>query len=135
MILIVLFFVLFSLYFVIGASVKKVLIVDDSLVDVKNLQRILQDAGCAVTVAMSGLEALTKVQSDKPDLIMLDVNMPDLDGFGTARKLKQDADSKNIPVVFVTSKNQKVDRVFAQMLGAKGYVTKPYLPEQILEQL
>lgn len=114
---------------------KKVLIVDDSLVDVKNLQRILQDAGCAVTVAMSGLEALTKVQSDKPDLIMLDVNMPDLDGFGTARKLKQDADSKNIPVVFVTSKNQKVDRVFAQMLGAKGYVTKPYLPEQILEQL
>ena len=114
---------------------KKVLIVDDSLVDVKNLQRILQDAGCAVTVAMSGLEALTKVQSDKPDLIMLDVNMPDLDGFGTARKLKQDADSKNIPEVFVTSKNQKVDRVFAQMLGAKGYVTKPYLPEQILEQL
>ena len=114
---------------------KKVLIVDDSLVDVKNLQRILQDAGCAVTVAMSGVEALAKVQADKPDLIMLDVNMPDLDGFGTARKLKQDADSKNIPVVFVTSKNQKVDRVFAQMLGAKGYVTKPYLPEQILEQL
>ena len=114
---------------------KKVLVVDDSVVDVKNLQRILQDAGCAVTVAMSGVEALAKVQADKPDLIMLDVNMPDLDGFGTARKLKQDADSKNIPVVFVTSKNQKVDRVFAQMLGAKGYVTKPYLPEQILEQL
>ena len=114
---------------------KKVLVVDDSAVDVKNLQRILQDAGCAVTVAMSGIEALAKVQADKPDLIMLDVNMPDLDGFGTARKLKQHADSKNIPVVFVTSKNQKVDRVFAQMLGAKGYVTKPYLPEQILEQL
>ena len=84
---------------------------------------------------MSGTEALTKVHADKPDLIMLDVNMPDLDGFSTARKLKQDADSKNIPVVFVTSKNQKVDRVFAQILGAKGYVTKPYLPEQILEQL
>ena len=114
---------------------KKVLIVDDSAVDIKNLQRILQDAGCAVTVAMSGTEALTKVHADKPDLIMLDVNMPDLDGFSTARKLKQDADSKNIPVVFVTSKNQKVDRVFAQILGAKGYVTKPYLPEQILEQL
>ncbi len=114
---------------------KKVLIVDDSAVDVKNLQRILQDAGCAVMVAMSGAEALAKVQADKPDLIMLDVNMPDLDGFSTARKLKQDADSKNIPVVFVTSKNQKVDRVFAQILGAKGYVTKPYLPEQILEQL
>lgn len=114
---------------------KKVLIVDDSPVDGKNLMRILQDAGCAVTVAMSGTEALVKVQADKPDLIMMDVNMPDLDGFGTARKLKQDADSKNIPVVFVTSKDQKVDRVFAQMLGAKGYVTKPYTAEQILAQL
>lgn len=111
---------------------KRVLIVDDSVVDIKNLQRILQDAGCIVTVAMSGTEALARVQGDKPDLIMLDVNMPDLDGFGTARKLKQDADSKNIPFVFVTSKDQKVDRVFAQMLGAKGYVTKPYTADQIL---
>lgn len=114
---------------------KKVLIVDDSPVDGKNLMRILQDAGCAVTLAMSGADALAKVHADKPDLIMMDVNMPDLDGFGTARKLKQDADSKNIPVVFVTSKDQKVDRVFAQMLGAKGYVTKPYTAEQILAQL
>lgn len=114
---------------------KKVLVVDDSPVDSKHLLRILQDAGCSVTVAMSGIEALAKVQADKPDLILLDVNMPDLDGFGTARKLKQDADSKNIPVVFVTSKHQKVDRVFAQMLGAKGYVTKPYTPDQILAHL
>jgi twitching motility two-component system response regulator PilH len=114
---------------------KKVLVVDDSPVDSKNLQRILLDAGCAVTMAVSGIDAIAKVHSDKPDLIMMDVNMPDLDGFGTARKLKQDADSKSIPIVFVTSKDQKVDRVFAQMLGAKGYVTKPYSADQILAQL
>jgi twitching motility two-component system response regulator PilH len=62
----------------------------------------------------------------------MDVNMPDLDGFATARKLSQTPETKVIPVVFVTSKDQKVDRVFAQMLGAKGYVTKPYSAEQIL---
>jgi twitching motility two-component system response regulator PilH len=114
---------------------KKVLIVDDSPVDCKNLQRILQDAGCVVSIATSGTEALIKVKTDKPELIMMDVNMPDLDGFATKRKINQDAESKGIPVVFVTSKDQKVDRVFAQMLGAKGYVTKPYSTEQILEQL
>jgi twitching motility two-component system response regulator PilH len=111
---------------------KKILIVDDSPVDSQNLTRILQDAGCVVVVAMSGNESLEKAVVEKPDLIMMDVNMPGLDGFATARKLGQESRTKGIPVIFVTSKDQKVDRVFAQMLGAKGYVTKPYLPAQIL---
>lgn len=114
---------------------KKILIVEDSAVDGKNLQRILLDAGCAVSIAVSGLDALEKVKLDKPDLILMDVNMPDLDGFATARKLHQSPETKVIPVVFVTSKDQKADRVFAQMLGAKGYVTKPYAAEQILSLL
>lgn len=114
---------------------KKVLVVEDSPVDSKNLQRILLDAGCTVTIAATGLEALEKVKTDKPDLILMDVNMPDLDGFATARKLSQTPETKVIPVVFVTSKDQKVDRVFAQMLGAKGYVTKPYAADQILALL
>ena len=111
---------------------KKILVVDDSSVDAKNLQRILLDAGCAVSIAVTGIDALEKVKNDKPDLILIDVNMPDLDGFATARKLNQTPETKVIPVVFVTSKDQKVDRVFAQMLGAKGYVTKPYATEEIL---
>lgn len=114
---------------------KKILIVEDSPVDSKNLQRILLDAGYGVSMAFTGLEALEKVKTDKPDLILMDVNMPDLDGFATARKLSQSPDTKVIPIVFVTSKDQKVDRVFAQMLGAKGYVTKPYSAEQILALL
>jgi twitching motility two-component system response regulator PilH len=111
---------------------KKVLVVDDAPVDSQNLQRIFADAGWMVITASSGAEAVTKAKAEVPDLIMMDVNMPGLDGFSATRQLMQDPNTKGIPVVFVTSKDQKADRVFAQMLGAKGYVTKPYTPDQIL---
>lgn len=114
---------------------KKIMVVDDSPVDSQHLVRILREAGCMVIAATSGLDALAKVKADKPDLIMMDVNMPDLDGFATTRKLQQEAETKSIPVIFVTGKDQKADRVFAQMLGAKGYVTKPYSTDQILAQI
>lgn len=111
---------------------KKVLVVDDAPVDSQRLQRIFVDAGWTVILAASGQEAIAKAKTEAPDLIMMDVNMPGLDGFSAARQLKQDPPTQSIPVVFVTSKDQKADRVFAQMLGAKAYVTKPYTSEQIL---
>jgi twitching motility two-component system response regulator PilH len=114
---------------------SKILIVDDSPVDIQNLQNILTDAGHLVTVAMSGADGVAKAKAGSPDIIMMDVNMPGLDGFSAARQLTQDAGTKKIPVVFVTGKDQKADRVFAQMLGAKGFVTKPYTADQILSQL
>jgi twitching motility two-component system response regulator PilH len=114
---------------------KKVMVVDDAPVDNQNLQRIFSDAGWIVITASSGSEAVSKAKAEVPDLIMMDVNMPGLDGFSATRQLMQDPNTKGIPVVFVTSKDQKADRVFAQMLGAKGYVTKPYTPDQILSQL
>jgi twitching motility two-component system response regulator PilH len=114
---------------------SKILIVDDSPVDVQNLQNILVDAGHLVTVATSGADGVAKAKANAPDIIMMDVNMPGLDGFSAARQLTQNVDTKKIPVVFVTGKDQKADRVFAQMLGAKGYVTKPYTADQILSQI
>lgn len=111
---------------------KKVLVADDSPVDLMNLQNILFDAGMVVITAASGTEAVAKARSEKPELIMMDVNMPGLDGFSAVRQLGQDPLTKIIPVIFVTSKDQKADRVFAQMLGAKGFITKPYTAEQIL---
>jgi twitching motility two-component system response regulator PilH len=114
---------------------KKVLVVDDAAVDLKNLEKIVSGSGAIVISASSGEEALQKAREHQPSLILLDVNMPGLDGFSTARQLSGDALTKSIPVVFVTSKNQKADRVFAQMLGAKGYVTKPYSAEDILSHL
>ena len=114
---------------------SKILIVDDSPVDIQNLQNILVDAGHLVTVATSGTDGVAKAKASPPDIIMMDVNMPGLDGFSAARQLTQDAGTKKIPVIFVTGKDQKADRVFAQMLGAKGYVTKPYTADQILSQI
>ena len=114
---------------------KKVLVVDDSAVDSQNLQRILIDAGWQVITATSGADAIVKAKTELPSLIMMDVNMPGLDGFSAVRQLSQDPATKGIPVVFVTGKDQKADRMFAQMLGAKAFVTKPYTPDQILAQL
>jgi len=114
---------------------KKILVVDDAAVDLKNLAKIVSGSGAAVLTASSGAEALLKAREQQPSLVLLDVNMPGLDGFSTARQLAGDPLTKDIPVVFVTGKNQKADRVFAQMLGAKGYVTKPYCAEDILAHL
>jgi twitching motility two-component system response regulator PilH len=114
---------------------KKVLVVDDAAVDLKNLERIVSDAGAVVVTASSGAEAMAKAKELQPQLIMMDVNMPGLDGFSTARQLASDPLTKGIPIVFVTSKDQKADRVFAQMLGARGYVTKPYAAHDIVAVL
>jgi twitching motility two-component system response regulator PilH len=116
-------------------AVRKILCVDDSSPDLINLEKIISNAGLLALTANSGRSALAKAKNDKPDLILMDVNMPDMDGFAVLRELKKDADIKNIPVVLITSKSQKADKMWAQMQGASGYVTKPYTTDQILEQI
>jgi twitching motility two-component system response regulator PilH len=88
-----------------------------------------------VITANNGKEALEKAKTEKPDLIFLDIIMPDMDGYATCRALINDPETKNIPVIFVTSKGQKADRVWAQMQGGKDLVAKPYSPDQTVEQL
>jgi twitching motility two-component system response regulator PilH len=115
-----------------SAVMRKVLVIDDAPVDAQNLKRIFSDAGWLVQIATTGAAGVAQAEQDRPDLIMMDVNMPGLDGFSAARQLAQNVGTKTIPLVFVTSKDQKADRVFAQMLGAKGFITKPYTDEQVL---
>lgn len=114
---------------------RKILIVDDAATDRQKLETIITEAGHQVLLAESGEQALLRAKNDKPDLIFMDVNMPDMDGFATTRKLKADTITKEIPVVFVSSKNQKADMAWGQLLGAKGYIAKPYSREQILAQV
>jgi len=115
--------------------IKKVLVVDDSPSDLKNIQNIINDTGCVVITAVNGKDAVEKAKTEKPDLIFMDIIMPDMDGYAACRLLSKEPDTKDIPVVFVTSKNQKADRLWAQMQGGKAFITKPYSSEMIIDQL
>ncbi len=116
-------------------TMTKVLVCDDSVTDLTNIKNIVEDAGCLAVAASSGAEALERAKSEQPDVIFLDIIMPEMDGFEACRKLRDDPGTKHIPVIFVTSKHQKADRVWAQMQGAKDFVSKPYTADQIIEKL
>jgi twitching motility two-component system response regulator PilH len=115
--------------------IKKILTVDDSTVDRNNLQKILTDAGYNVILARSGQEAIDKAIAEQPDLVFMDIIMPQMDGFQACREITHHKATKNIPIVFVTCKGQRTDRLWAEMTGGKGFVQKPYTPDQIFEQI
>jgi twitching motility two-component system response regulator PilH len=111
-----------------------ILIVEDNQADRTRLEKLLTDAGYKVSTAENGTQAIASAQRSKPDAIFMDVNMPGMDGFAATRALRGDAATKDIPVVLVTSKDQKADKAWGQMLGAKGYITKPFTDDQVLAQ-
>jgi twitching motility two-component system response regulator PilH len=112
---------------------RKVLICDDSPAELANLNGILTDAGWQTLTTTSGAEAIQKAKVEKPALILLDIMMPNMDGYEACRTLQADADTRGIPVVFVSVKNQKADHVWARLQGARALIGKPYTPEQIFE--
>jgi twitching motility two-component system response regulator PilH len=114
---------------------RHILIVEDSQVDRSRLEQLLSSNGFQVSTAENGQQAIDSVKRAKPDAILMDVNMPGMDGFAATRALRGDTDTKDIPVVLVTAKDQKADKAWGQMLGAKGYITKPYTDDQILSQV
>ena len=116
-------------------TINKVLVCDDSATDLTNIKGIVEGAGLLTITASSGAEALAAAKSERPDIIFLDVIMPEMDGFEACRKLRDDPATRDIPVIFVTSKHQKADRVWAQMQGAKDFISKPYTAHQIIEKL
>jgi twitching motility two-component system response regulator PilH len=116
-------------------TVKKILVVDDSATDLKNLEQICVGAGYTVIAASCGTEAVAKVNSELPDAVLLDVIMGDMNGFQVCRAITSNAATQHIPVVLVSGKGEKTDRIWGEQQGAKAYITKPYTPEQILSQL
>ena len=114
---------------------KTLLIVEDNESDRSRLEKLLTNAGYMVSTAENGAQALAAAKRAKPDAILMDVNMPGMDGFAATRALRNESSTKDIPVVLVTAKDQKADKAWGQMLGAKGYITKPYTDDQMLQQV
>ena len=115
--------------------VRTVLVVEDNQIDRTRLVKVLSDAGYEVSTAENGLQAIDQVKRNKPEAILMDINMPEMDGFAATRALRGDKDTKHIPVILVTAKDQKADKAWGQMLGAKGYITKPFSDADLLAQV
>jgi PleD family two-component response regulator len=112
-----------------------ILIVDDTPVNLGVVVDFLQQGGFGIRIARSGESALSRVQYDKPDVVLLDVLMPGRDGFETCRRLKQNEATKDIPVIFMTSLTGTEDKVKGFETGAVDYVTKPLHQEEVLMRL
>ncbi len=115
--------------------IKRILVVDDSPTERHCLNEILTKAGYDVTFAFNGEEGVTKARSDKPDLVVMDVVMPGLNGFQACRSMTQDPETKHIPVILCTTKNQETDKIWAMRQGAKAYVTKPVDGAELLKKI
>lgn len=113
----------------------RIAIVADAETDRARLERICADAGYEVIRSTSGAQALDAVSEEKPDLVLLDVVMDEMDGFKICRELSTNVDTREVPVIMVSDKEQKVDRLWAAQQGAKGHISKPYTPEKVLEQI
>ncbi len=114
---------------------KKVLVVDDTAAHLQQLKEIVADAGYQVITATSGKEAVAKARAEKPSLVFLDIVMDDLDGYGACRELTRGDETGEIPVVFVSTKNQRADHIWAEKQGAKALISKPIDSEIIVKQL
>jgi twitching motility two-component system response regulator PilH len=110
-----------------------VLIVDDSPTEMFALTGMLKRNGFEVLNAQNADEGLSLARSQRPDLVLMDVVMPGLNGFQATRQLARDPDTATIPVVMVSTKSQETDRVWAMRQGARGYLTKP-IDERLLIQ-
>jgi twitching motility two-component system response regulator PilH len=103
----------------------RVLIVDDSPSQLVGLQRIIEKMGHETITAEDGAAGVEVAKREVPDLILMDVVMPNLNGFQATRTISKDADTAHIPIVLITTKDQDTDRVWGMRQGAKAYVTKP----------
>lgn len=103
----------------------KILVVDDSPTQLTNLVKIVESQGHQTITATNGMEGIEKARSEQPDLILMDVVMPELNGFQATRKISRDPDTEKIPVIMVTTKDQETDKVWGQRQGAVAYIVKP----------
>ncbi|MCP5334777.1 MAG: twitching motility response regulator PilH [Oceanospirillaceae bacterium] len=103
----------------------RVLIVDDSPTETYTLKTMLEGKGYEVLTADNGADGVALARQELPDVVLMDIVMPGLNGFQATRQLTKDAQTAHIPVIIVTTKDQETDKVWGQRQGAKGYLVKP----------
>ena len=113
----------------------RVLVVDDEVYILHILDFILGAEGYDVVTATNGEQALQKVREEKPDLVILDIMMPKLDGYETCRMIKNDAATKQIPVILLKAKGREVDQKLGREVGASDYITKPFSPNKLIDRV
>lgn len=116
-------------------SIKKILIVDDSPTERHFLGELLTKNGFQVLSLESGEEAVARVEEIMPDLILMDVVMPGMNGFQATRTINRNEATRHIPIIMCTSKNQETDMVWAKRQGAVEYVVKPVDPQELLAKI
>jgi twitching motility two-component system response regulator PilH len=113
----------------------RVLIVDDSPSQLLGLSRVVEKLGHVVLTAEDGAAGVEAAKRELPDLILMDVVMPNLNGFQATRQISKEPSTSHIPVILVTTKDQETDKVWGMRQGAKAYVTKPINEAQLTEAI
>ena len=116
-------------------SKGRILVVDDEIYIVHILDFSLGMEGYEVLTALDGEQALERLKSDKPDLIVLDIMMPKVDGYEVCRTIKSNPETQHIPVILLSAKGRNVDQKMGFDVGADDYITKPFSPRKLVERI
>jgi DNA-binding response OmpR family regulator len=116
-------------------SKRKILLIEDDRDIVEMVEYNLQEEGYETIAALDGQKGIEKAQTEKPDLIILDIMLPVIDGFEVCKILKSDNRTMNIPVIILSAKSQETDKVVGLELGADDYVTKPFSPRELIARI
>src|SRR5437868_1578279 len=114
---------------------SRILIIDDAPANIQTLSSILKERGYSINIATNGRQGLEVLERIRPDLILLDIMMPEMDGFETCQRIKASTAWREIPIVFLTAKTDTADIVRAFETGAVDYVAKPFHPRELLARV
>ena len=113
----------------------RILVIDDSPTDIHAIKSILEKEGHQLLEATNGESGIEQAKQAHPDLILMDIVMPGMNGFQATRRLNRDSDTASIPVIMVSSKDQATDRIWAKRQGAVDYIAKPVERGELLEKI
>ena len=118
-----------------ATSDRNILIVDDTPINLKLLMNILMQSGYEVRPATSGKQAIDAMNARLPDLVLLDIAMPEMDGYEVCQRLKQDPATERVPIIFLSAAHEVMDKVRAFQVGGADYITKPFQVEEVLARI